>query len=212
MTGRRATLGRARRSPPRVDAFLRPAIVAVLLLGAALSTPAAAHGGVVLGRLTTAPDPPRAGVDVELTVELEDADGMPIEAAILDYTVRSPSGTTTNVASVEDLGDGVYGAIWRPTETGVHAVTLVDRTDVDEAVAQTVELDVGASEPLAPRDMIFAPTASAGGASLRTWIVWLLAVPAGVAAIVVGLSLVVQPVPDDADAAGPEDPGSAPGP
>ena len=172
-------------------------LAAALLV--ALGGRADAHSMLVFGNAEVLPNPPAAGAPVTIVLDLAAAGDVPVNDAIVDLTATAPSGTVDASVTFELRDEGRYRAMWTPSEPGTYALRFTDRTLAGEVVEQTQPLDIGGDAPVPALDLIFVPTNGASGTPLRVWLIWLIAVPVGVALIVVGASLLTRPGGVDAN-------------
>lgn len=169
-------------------------VIALVFVLGVLSV-AGAHATVVLGTLTTTPDPPRAGVPTVITVHLEDPTLSPIQDAIVFADLKGPGGgDATELRLVEEAEpEGTYRAQWTPNSAGSFGVTIRDRTfRQEEAVA---ELSLGVGEGLDANGSVpfLLPPTPTAPRSMATWLVWLIGLPILAGVIVTVLVLRTSP-------------------
>lgn len=157
---------------------------AALLLGWA-----SAHATLVLGTISTEPNPPGAGEVFTLTIAMTDPTLVPIEDALViaEFTPPEP-GKTVSVRLRETDGAGVYSGPITLDRDGTYTLLLRDRTFRQEDATATLLIDIGSSEPLVPITFVFPPTAT-GSRNLSSWLIWLIGLPIAAAVVVTLLVL-----------------------
>jgi len=191
----------------------RPLATAFLVLALAAHGAVTAHAFLVLGELTVAPDPPRPGETVTVTIDMADPSLAPVEDAVVFIEVRRPrlvdpglpaSSTEAPELPAPDVSvdlretsPGRYEGSFTAPDTGTFHVLVRDQTFQWEEANASVMLDVGLG-PVGTLPFILPPTA-VGPRSLWVWLLWLVGVPvlAGlvVTALVLGSRSPKAPVP-----------------
>ena len=168
---------------------LLPAFVTLaLLIGGAVL----AHATVVFGTLSTAPDVPQAGEPFVIQLELVDQAQLPVEDAYVLAEFR-PQGSSEEAepaasATFEEAGvAGVYVTTLTLPEPGAYTLLLRDQTFRQEEGRQSTLINVGSETPTDALTVVFPPTAT--GASVSTWIYWMIGLPVLAAVIVTVLVL-----------------------
>lgn len=178
--------------------------VALVLLALLASPAAAAHATLVLGEVTTTPDPPRPGAPFLLRVTLHDPSQAPIEDAVVRVELRpAPADPDADAeaspAEIElglaETSAAVYEGELVVDRAGEYALLLRDSTFEWEEATATVLLEIG-GRPVGSVPFILPPTAM-GPRSIWTWVIWLVGVPI-VAGLVVTVLVLTSGRSDDA--------------
>ncbi len=229
-------------SNPRRRRGQRLAIGLALVLagGAAGLAPAWAHGNLVRGSVTVAPDPPRPGQAMVITVDLAKTNDSPVEGATLTAELTTAQNSAPPAGAVASGGSaatapatsaagtggaaaprgqsfplqeyrepyGTYRAQLTAPPAGRYTLTVHDRTQPGEDSVAQLPLRIGGNMANGSRGFTFAGAAG-GSNSLRSWLLWLVALPLVVGVVVTVLvrrSAALEAVPDratgDLDGAG----------
>lgn len=143
---------------------------------------AAARGALVRGSLTLAPDPPRPGRPMILTIDLARTNDEPVEGAKLmaELTARAP-GVSGNAPSRSfELHEyqepyGTYRVRLTAPAAGSYTLTVHDRTRPGRDVTAQVPLRVGGHLANGARGFALPGTASSSRPLTRWW-PWLVGV------------------------------------
>lgn len=167
----------------------------LLLLGALLLSgplsPAAAHATLVIGQLEVTPARPAAGAPVSLQLTLSDPTQVPVEDAVVFAELRpagQPDAEPRRAAFRETETAGFYRAEAELPRAGAYEVVLRDQTYRQEEARARLEAPLRVGGPNEPQGFTFPPTAT-GGASWRTWLLWLVGLPVVAALLVTVLVL-----------------------
>lgn len=178
-----------------------------------------AHATLVFGELSTEPEVPVAGEPFTLLLHMMDPVRTPIEDATVwaefrymppeeaerrlagagpaptaeeveagEVEVDIPEGAWL-VLSMEETGPGGnYAATVHLPEAGHYQLIMRDTTYPQEDAVAELLLEFSGTGSFGPELFIFPPT-DIGGASLTTWLIWLVAIPvvAGVIVTVIVL-------------------------
>lgn len=191
----------------------RPARWALALACACALGVASAHATLVFGDVAFAPDPPRPGQPLQLTLELEDPTEVPVEDALVHVEARpladgaaadgaADAGEQTPTARsdpFEEVAPGRYqGSLVLP-EAGRWALRFRDQTFRQEEATASITVAAGAdAEAQGTVSFVFPPTATDQG--LGVWLLWLIGVPLLVG-VVVTVWVLRRPA-EDGEAAG----------
>lgn len=164
--------------------------LAVAWTAAAFGT-AAAHGALIRGSVTLAPDPPQPGRPMVLTVDLATAGNRPVEGATLvaDLKTQAPSPSaataTPQTIPLQEYKEpyGTYRAQLAAPPAGSYTLILHDHTGAGEDATATVPLRIGGTVANGSLGFTF-PAAHAGGGSVTRWLLWLIALPLAVGIVV----------------------------
>ncbi|UCH26683.1 MAG: hypothetical protein JSV66_03270 [Trueperaceae bacterium] len=179
-------------------------LLTLLLLGRVLG-----HATLVLGTISTTPNPPQPGESFTLSLELEDPTRIPIEDAVvlgeftaLGLNIESEGeptfekrGETITVRLSETTIAGTYEGELVLSEAGLYELQLRDQTYRQEEARAQLSFTVGGEEKLENISFVFPPTAT-GARTLRTWLYWLIGLPI-VAAVVVTVLVVMNHRPNE---------------
>ncbi len=179
-------------------------LLTLLLLGRVLG-----HATLVLGTISTTPNPPLPGESFTLSLELEDPTRIPIEDAVVlgEFTAvglnieseGEPTfekrGETITVRLSETTIAGTYEGELVLSEAGLYELQLRDQTYRQEEARAQLSFTVGGEEKLENISFVFPPTAT-GARTLRTWLYWLIGLPI-VAAVVVTVLVVMSHRPNE---------------
>ena len=182
-----------RRGGPRAarPPGLAVAVVLVMAWSAAGLGTAAAHGTLIRGSLTLAPDPPRPGQPMVLTIELANTRDNPVEgaklAAVLTAEAPAGSGATVKPLTIplQEYQEpyGTYRAELAAPTAGSYTLTVHDRTNPGEDTTASVPLRIGGNVANGTRGFTF-PGSAQGSSSVTTWLAWLIGVPLVVGIVV----------------------------
>lgn len=164
------------------------AVAVAVACGACLLTPALAHGTVIRGAVTVAPDPPKAGQPMVLTVDLARLSNAPVEGATLVAELTEETATLGAGARTVPLQEykepyGTYRAQFAAPPAGSYTLTVHDRTEPGEDTTASVPLRVGGGVANGTLGFTLSGAATGSG-GLATWLLWLIAVPVAAAAAV----------------------------
>ena len=151
------------------------------------SSGALAHATLVLGTVTTVPNPPEASTPFTLAVRLLDLTQVPVEDARVLAEFRRPGEETPIRARFEETETaGVYETTLELPREGDYKLLLRDQTFKREEAQAILSFPVGRA-PTEPLEFVFPSTATGGG--VWTWIGFLIGLPLVAASIVTALVL-----------------------
>ena len=157
---------------------MKKILIALSLL---LISLASAHATFVFGDISSKPKVPQAGQAFTLQLEMKDPSKYPIEDAIVfaEFTLDKEGAKMQSFKLDESEEPGVYqGEITLP-EKGKYFILFRDRTYRQEDALANIAVTLNNDSELFPEGLnsvIFPPTAT-GAYSVRTWIIWLVAIP-----------------------------------
>ena len=189
-----------------------------------------AHATLVFGELTTDPEIPVAGEPFTLHLHMMDPVRTPIEDATVwaefrhmtaeeaerrlagagpaptaeqveagEVEVDIPEGDWLVLTMTETGPGGNYGASVELPAAGYYQLIMRDTTYPQEDAVAELLLEFSGESGFGPELFIFPPT-DIGGASLTTWLIWLVAIPV-VAGVIVTV-IVLGRKPEEAKQAG----------
>lgn len=163
----------------------RLAVATLLALAWVAAGPgwAAAHGTLIRGSLTLAPDPPRPGQPMVLTIDLATTNDSPVEGAklVADLTPEAPAGSTAaappRVIPIQEYKEpyGTYRAQLTAPPAGSYVLSIHDRTQPGEDARVELPLRIGGT--VANGSLGFTFPGSGASHGLASWLVWLIGVP-----------------------------------
>ena len=143
-----------------------------------------AHATLVLGTITTEPNPPLPGAEFSFSIAMTDPTQVPIEDAVVIAEFTAPgSDEPMSVPLTETETAGTYSGRLTLDQAGSYALLLRDKTFRQEEAQASLSIDIGGSEALVPINFVFPPTATSSR-NIATWLIWLIGLPV-VAAVVV---------------------------
>jgi len=163
---------------------------------------AAAHATIVLGVLSTDPITPSANESFTINLQMNDPSQIPIEDAVVlaDFS-KDNLDASINVNFEETDTPGLYKATSSLPQEGKYKLIMRDQTfRQEEARANLSFVVLGSDTELvneASIPFVFPPTAT-GSQGLRTWLIWLIALPvvAGIVVTAFVLLSTSNPKPD----------------
>lgn len=168
--------------------MLKRAFVLLLLL---MGSSALAHATLVIGEAQVTPDTPEPNEPFALTVTLQDPTQVPVEDAVIFAELRpqgEPDAEPVRVDLEETDVGGTYEGTATLPEAGAYTVFMRDQTYRQEEASATLAEPLTVGDANAVQGFVFPPTA-VGGASLRTWLLWLIGLPLVAGAVVTVLVL-----------------------
>lgn len=147
-----------------------------------------AHATLVLGTLSSLPSEPRANAPFTLQLAMTDPTGFPIEDAYV-LAEFSQAGEEVTSVTFEEVTAGTYATeVTLPAE-GTYALLLRDQTFRQEEARARKEVVLGDGSIFQDGDtsIVFPPTQTTS--SLRTWLLWLIALPVAAGVVVTVLVL-----------------------
>lgn len=153
-----------------------PFLIFLLLLSPSLVL---AHVTLVLGEVSVSPEAPAPGEPFTLTVALTDPTQVPVEDAYMFAELRpqeQPDAEPVRADFEETSTGGTYQATSSLPEAGAYEVVLRDQTYRQEEASATLATPLRLGSPNETQSFVFPPTA-VSGASLRTWLLWVLGLP-----------------------------------
>ncbi len=167
---------------------------ALVLLSLSLSSAVFAHATIVLGTLTTEPSSPVVGRPFTLNLAMTDPTGFPVEDAVVLAEFERPGVDMVSAEFTETSPEGTYETQVTLPEPGDYTLTLRDQTFRQEEarVSTTINLGRGPLFLTGENSVVFPPTATASTTSLRSWLIWVIALPL-VAGVVVTVLVLRSP-------------------
>ncbi|MEZ4631486.1 MAG: hypothetical protein R2880_12410 [Deinococcales bacterium] len=155
-----------------------------------------AHATLVLVRLELSPNPPQVAQPVKLQLSLQTALQLPVEDAKILLELRPKDNPQALPISyyLTESEPGFYDINLNLPTAGVWDAYFRDQTFTQEEATAHVDLvvyDDVSARALEAIEFIFPPTATGPTAnSLKTWLIWVIALPilAGVAVTILVLS------------------------
>lgn len=155
----------------------------ICLVCFAMLSLAFAHATIVLGRLASDPITPNAGEQFTLNLEMSDPSQVPIEDAIVLADFSTPGlAEPIMVKFATTQTPGLYIATASLPKAGEYELTMRDQTFRQEEARANLSFQVLDTEKEIPSlneasiPFVFPPTAT-GSNSIRSWLIWLIALP-----------------------------------
>lgn len=150
-----------------------------------LNSPAYSHATIVLGKLSSDPETPKAGESFRLHLEMVDPSQLAIEDAVVFADFQKQGQTEIIRADFSETSPGIYSSSASLPQAGMYSLIMRDQTFRQEEARATLTFFVGEGANDIPIAFVFPPTAT-GNSNLLTWLIWLIAVPviAGIAVTV----------------------------
>ena len=166
------------------------ATIASLLL---IFTTVQAHATLVIGELSSQPFVPQAGEPFAVLIEMSDPTGLAVEDAFVLAEFRlTGSEDLVQVQFEESETPGLYETEVTLSRDGEYNLFLRDQTFRQEEATASLDVSLGSGPMFRPGEstIVFPPTAT-GANSLRTWLIWLIAIPI-VAGIIVTILVLMN--------------------
>lgn len=154
----------------------------VLTLIAFLVGEVSAHATLVFATLTTEPSIAQVGEAFRIRVQMTDPTQVPIEDAVVIAEFSHPDAAGPVVVEMTETSQaGFYEGDVSLDLSGDYSLLLRDQTfRQEEALAGPLELTLDGANPLfveGDNTVVFPPTATTSPNSLRTWLIWVIALP-----------------------------------
>jgi len=163
-----------------------------------------AHATLVFGTLTSEPTIPQVDEAFTMMMLMTDPTNIPIEDAIVIAEFRHPDADDPIIVEMTETSNpGVYETDVTLYLPGNYNVLLRDKTFRQEEAKAELEINLTGDAPVfveGDNTIVFPPTATTDPNSVRTWLIWVIALPV-LAGIVVTVLVLRNSAAEDEEAA-----------
>ena len=140
-----------------------------------------AHATLVFATLTSEPAIPQAEETFTLIMLMTDPTNVPIEDALVFAEFSHPDAADPIIVEMTETSNpGVYEGEVTLNLNGDYSVLLRDKTFRQEEAQANLEIIMTGDTPLfveGDNTVVFPPTATTDPNSVRTWLIWVIALP-----------------------------------
>lgn len=177
-------------------------ILIIFGLAALLGGIVNAHATLVFATLTAEPAIPQAEEPFTLIIMMTDPTNVPIEDALVFAEFSHPDAADPVIVEMSETSNpGVYEGDVTLNLNGTYDVLLRDKTFRQEEAKANLEVILSGEAPIfveGDNTVVFPPTATTDPNSVRTWLIWVIALPV-LAGVIVTVLVLRNSSPEDED-------------